>query len=720
MAGFTGPIRKPRTSITYQLGAVIVALLMVLLPVVYLGVIALAMYGVYYHAVNHTGILTTDDVRGRAKIFAFLLYVAPIVVGAVLTLFMIKPLFARSERGGRTRSLRREAEPLLFAFVDRICATVGAPLPKQIDVDCDINASARFRRGMLSMLGSDLVLTIGMPLIAGLNTRQLAGVLAHEFGHFSQGFGMRLTYLIRSLSHWFMRVVYQRDRADEWLQQSAAEADIRFGWILYLAMGGVWISRRVLWVLMYVGHFFGSYLLRQMEFDADRYETRLAGSGAFEQTARQLHVLNFAAQGAYADLREFYREGRLGDDLPRLIMARAAQISPEVKQAIDKEIATRKTGLFDTHPCDGDRIIAAKREDSDGVFRIEMPAGALLTNFEASSKAATLEFYRGIFGSQLEKAELRPVAEIVAKHQRAREGESALERFFQVEWSLFAPLALDGVHLAPPANAAATLEQLKTVRRQMVEKVEAIRGAAQLLRDSRQKASEAQQLGCLLRANVKLNKQTIAAAGGADGVKRANVAAEKDIERALQQLRVYNQLATQRISLALALYRLPKVVARVPEPRPSAADVDAIFEALRTLSGAMATLVTLGPQHASLGALFDALQSGSRPEEVSLIIRDLMDRMLPRAKTMRGSLERSYYPFEHAKGRVTLSQYVMPEVPVTDDLASIYNSIGQAMETAPTLYVRLLGEIVHTVERTEIACGLSSLAAAATAAIASG
>jgi hypothetical protein len=55
-------------------------------------------------------------------------------------------------------------------------------------------------------LGNDLVLTIGLPLVAGFNLREFAGVLAHEFGHFSQGVGMRISYVIRSISFWFTRV----------------------------------------------------------------------------------------------------------------------------------------------------------------------------------------------------------------------------------------------------------------------------------------------------------------------------------------------------------------------------------------------------------------------------------------------------------------------------------------------------------------------------------
>ena len=58
-------------------------------------------------------------------------------------------------------------------------------MPKRIDLDCQLNAAASLRRGALSLFGNDLVLTIGLPLVAGLNVQQFAGVIGHEFGHFT-------------------------------------------------------------------------------------------------------------------------------------------------------------------------------------------------------------------------------------------------------------------------------------------------------------------------------------------------------------------------------------------------------------------------------------------------------------------------------------------------------------------------------------------------------
>jgi len=132
------------------------------------------------------------------------------------------------------------------------------------------------------MFGNDLTLTIGMPLVAGLPMQHFAGVLAHELGHFSQGGGMRLTYLVRSVNAWFARVVYERDAWDEKLVEWSETGDIRTRIPFYLARLFVWLSRRILWGLMLVGQAVSCFMLRQMEFDADRYEARLAGSTAFE------------------------------------------------------------------------------------------------------------------------------------------------------------------------------------------------------------------------------------------------------------------------------------------------------------------------------------------------------------------------------------------------------------------------------------------------------
>ncbi|CAN0337322.1 unnamed protein product, partial [Ectocarpus sp. 4 AP-2014] len=400
---FDGAIRPVRPTITYRLGLLVATAVVLLTPVVYLSLIAAIGYGVYYHAVNHQEVLTA--VRGRAAIMVFILYAAPLVIGPIAILFMLKPFFTGPRHERRSRSLTRKSEPLLFAFVDMVCQAVRAPKPKRIDVDCQMNASASFRSGLWSMLGNDLVLTIGMPLAAGLSLRQFGGVLAHEFGHFSQGAGMRLTYVLRSVSAWLHRSVYERDAWDEWLASSAADLDLRIGWVLWLAMLMVWFARRVLWLLMMLSMVVVGYVLRQMEYDADRYEARFAGSDSFEATTTKLARLGVAMQKSYSQLGVSHREGKLVDDLPRLVLSNERKLEKTVISDLTDHLRNASTGLFDSHPTDRDRIASAQREAADGVFRLEGPAGRLFTDFDAHCRAATWEFYNETLGGQVKRTQ---------------------------------------------------------------------------------------------------------------------------------------------------------------------------------------------------------------------------------------------------------------------------------------------------------------------------
>src|SRR5690349_3556293 len=243
VAAFGGPVPRTRVSVLYQVGLVLVSGMMILLPVVYLALVGAAAYGVYLYA-THFGFLL-QSFRGGIYVYGFkvVLFLAPLFSGVILVLFMIKPLFARRARRAQPLAMNPALEPALYAFIAKICDLVGAPMPRRIDLACELNASASFRRGAASLLGNDLVLTIGLPLVAGLNLAQFAGVIAHEFGHFTQGFGMRLSYVIRSVNGWFARVAYERDAWDVTLEEWAQADDWRVQIIVNLARLAVWFSR---------------------------------------------------------------------------------------------------------------------------------------------------------------------------------------------------------------------------------------------------------------------------------------------------------------------------------------------------------------------------------------------------------------------------------------------------------------------------------------------
>jgi Zn-dependent protease with chaperone function len=411
VAAFEGPITRTRVSALYRVGLVLVTLMMILLPLVYLALIAATVYGVWAYATHFTFLLHSAQGGARIYVGRLMLYFTPLVIGVVLVFFMVKPLFARRPPRAQPLAMNPALEPALYAFIARICDLVGAPMPRRIDLICDLNASASFRRGAASLLSNDLVLTIGLPLVAGLSLQQFAGVIAHEFGHFAQGFGMRLSYIIRHINFWFLRVVYERDAWDVWLEEWGMEAqDAGVLIIVNLARLGVGTSRLLLKVLMLLAHAISCFLLRQMEYDADSYEIKVAGSSAAEAATRRMAELGEAINRSYKEMRTTWTMSRrLPDDFPAYVVVQHAKLPPLFCQRMQDTLGLARTGLFDTHPSDGDRIRRARQAGDAGVFRLELPAEVLFSHFDIVSKQVTQLHYAEDLGLPFVSENLRPV-----------------------------------------------------------------------------------------------------------------------------------------------------------------------------------------------------------------------------------------------------------------------------------------------------------------------
>jgi len=155
----TGSVSPAKLSPAYRFGAFIASLGMVLLPLLYIGMIVAVGWGLWRFA-DAGPTVETGRRKGSAVLFT---YVAPLVIGAIVLLFMIKPLFSRRPKAAEPRALSRDEEPRLFAFIEQICDLVGAPHPKRVLVDLNVNASASLAHGAWSLFSRNLTLTIGLP-----------------------------------------------------------------------------------------------------------------------------------------------------------------------------------------------------------------------------------------------------------------------------------------------------------------------------------------------------------------------------------------------------------------------------------------------------------------------------------------------------------------------------------------------------------------------------
>jgi len=693
LAAIEEPIAPVSTPAQYKLALLLAAVIMVLLPIVYVGVACCFAFVVYYHAVHSLSIFS--HVRGRGVVLALIIYVGPLIAGVTAVLFMFKPLFSRASRTDQPLSLSRDKEPILFDFVDKLCDTVHAPRPKRIDVDCQVNASASFRRGWLSMLlGNDLVLTIGLPLITGMTLKQFGGILAHEFGHFAQGGGMRLSYVIRTVSHWFTRVVYERDTWDVNLERWSKEYDLRIGIIFYLARGCVWLTRRILWVLMMIGHGVSGLLLRQMEFDADRHEVRFSGSDQIETTTRRLHELMVAHNMAFSDLSVAYQEGRLADDMIELVALNAGDLPDDVEELINKQISEGQTGWLDTHPCDRERIASGQKENADGVFQLNGPAKALFVGFKAISKAASINMYRISLEDKFHRDRLQPTEQIIAVRNAQKKASEALASFFQNGWTPLQQFTMPAEELEA-SSIKESAARLNALRQRIVKVAPRQEKTVARIAKADEELSECIRASLLHDSEFKVATDTFSRnLSSTSLVKRESDAITLDWTAAESDYSEFENVLQERLWTAVALLDDSSVQSSLPLAADWIQERDTrLLPALRAMMSGLPDINRFRSDSQRFYMCLSLLENENESEGLYRETPKVMAELCQQIQSLRQSFGGLAYPFEHLERDMTLGRFLCETIPESENPGQVYEATSTLIENFYQLYERIMGRL---------------------------
>jgi Zn-dependent protease with chaperone function len=674
-----------------------VSLAMILLPLLYLGLIALTIYGIYFHAVNNVGILEGLGARIR-----FLIYVAPIAVGVILVLFMIKPIFARPAPRPKAHRIRRSDAPFLFSFVERLCRILKAPVPTRIQADVQINASAGLELGMVTTARKETILTIGLPLVAGMSLMELTGVLSHEFGHFRQGSGMRFSQLIRRINFWFGRVVHDRDEWDDKLVEWSREGSW-FSLIAGLARFCVWVSRGILRIFMIAGHVVSSFLMRQMEFHADRHEVLIAGSDTFAQTATRIRVLSVANQLAFGELGDSLNEGRLSDNLPFHIVAKAKSFSKDTLKAIRETTAEEGTGWFDTHPSDRVRAEQARQMRAPGIFRLRAPATILFHDFEGLSKRVTLEFYRQALGDVREEA---------------------ASRYFQGLLSATRMLPLNLRRLEAPQDGKTSLENLLVSRMYLEERLPEAQKAYGEYGQAVELMANAMLAGDLLNAGVQPDTESFRLpAATHQGTERLQTRASSMMESQRPFIDAWEKHLRTRMISAFACLQGREMRAKVADADELLKQANRLVACQFHLQLALPQVAELREKGASLELLGNQLNRFGDNEQIVQQMTTLVRSIRQDLLTVFEGLKGTPYPFAKGDDEINCSQYFLKDMPQVhsftfgtvgaqldgDTLVQIHQAGQELCQRYYTLHLRVLGQLALIAERVEEAVGLTPL-----------
>jgi len=680
----TGRITPAPVGLSYKLGAMLNAIAMLLLPGLYLGMVG-GLGWFIYSRITSAGPAGQPGSSDSDVWYFFLM-----IVGAITLLFMIKPIFARRPKRPPALEITRAEQPRLFAFIDAICAQVRAPRPRHVFVDLQINASASFSRSFGSLLRRDLTLSVGLPLVAGLSARDFGGVLAHEFGHFAQGAAMRITYVIRSTNAWFARVVYERDGLDDFLRVASMRI---IGLILCVARILIWLARKILWVLMWLGNALSCFMLRQMEMDADYYETQVAGSESFARTMATLRLLGAGWRRSVAIQQESYAAGRLVDDIPRFVALEAQRLPAEARDAIMKEAAEPKTGWFNTHPSDMERMRAAEDAKAAGVLAGEGPAADLFDDFSSVARQVTLVYYQGDENINLKGAQLVPLDTVANERSAREETEKATKDFFHGLLTIRTMLILSPGELRrTPRLEDLTADWRDAQRRQLA----ALPGTEKLIGEMIEadgKDLAMAQAKAILQAGFKVKDGQFGLAKPSwQTVSDFQDEARRKITQRRDGLVAAHTATRDRFVAALRTYFLEPLPCGLSPEAP--AEIERLVRIISRFDASTDALVSLRNQ----AAAFELLMANMPKEGVSTYyttareIGSSMIRVTDRLLEAAAGLE---YPFDHARGKVLLSKFLVETPTRSDESIHAFQRARALIDRFFALYDRINGRLTQ-------------------------
>ena len=306
--------------------------------------------------------------------------------------------------------------PALQAEIERIRRQTGAPPLHGIYLNDDLNAAAAWVPGGWRFWRHRQYLVLGLPLLRLLDRRELAAVIAHEFGHFHSSQGVFDTWIYR------LRVVWHRVAEGTGPELASQAALVLFS---------RWYARR------FDERSF--VLARQREYEADQAAAFVAGA---EHAATALVRIELASRWLEQCFWPSVRESVSAQSYPPMqAHARLGQGIAEHRRRqrhVPEWLQVVSPAIEDTHP----RL--RQRLEALGVPEVQP--------LQADTPSAAEEWLDPELRDRLELAFSRHWQEQVraeweAQHQAAQkelrrlDELQALERRAPAEWLEYAALA---------------------------------------------------------------------------------------------------------------------------------------------------------------------------------------------------------------------------------------------------------------------------------------
>ena len=622
-----------------------------------------------------------------------------VVAGVALVALLLKPLLALPRGAMPGLPVAEAAQPDLHAFVADLCEAVGVAPPTELRLCNDASMEARYRRGWRGVGRGETRLSLGLPLVASLSSRQVAGAVAQAMQPFDPLGGPRLGALIEAQLAWLQRAVHEPDAVDRRLQawRAGREEEAR----LLRALAAVAAAaRRPVRLRLALSRRLCARLVHRRVADADAAGGRFAGSAELRRMLEERRLLAFAAAETLPRLRETWaREGRLPASLPHAVVARASRHPPELRNLLQRAQEQRIAARGEAVPGDRQRLARLERLELAPAYRCESDAAVLCRQPERLMQTLTLHHYHRELRLPVSRNDL---VRTPAEGSPEAEAEQRLAAFFGGAYRDRVALELGRRVRRYTAGGDAASRWRRAVAGpapgEAGSVMAALDGADAALvgatcRETAVRASLGARLGQLARGN-----------GTPESAHRACREAEQAFDAARDRAQRALRPAATRLAAALALLDHPQVRERVPEAARWSGEAERLVRTFETVEG-------LYPQLRALRLHGLVLESVLGHEGASDAASEQADDIARLRIGIGAVLKKVPYPLAEGPGTGDLRRWVARDCPEGEAPPA---RLDQAIETVRRLELLqrlILGQLVDIATRLEAAAGLTRPAA---------
>lgn len=667
----------------------------------YLVVLTGLLAALFYQSLFSDWLLAYVPSAAAAGIHALLL-----LAGVAAFALLLKPLLALKRSGVPGVPLPETAEPDLHAFVGDVCEAFGVPQPAEVRVSIDATLEARYRRGWCGIRRGETVLTIGLPLVASLNARQLAGAVGRAMQPFDPMAAPRLGCLLEGQLEWLRRAVHEPDAVDHALRRWRAGREGKGGLPGLLAKAVAVARRPTAWRLAFSRRFCRRLLHRRVA-DADAAGRWLAGNEDYAATLEQYRLLAFAAEETIPRLRQTWEdEGRLPANVAMALVARASRHPAEVRTLLQQAQEQRVAAHGEVVPSDRQRLARLAEEEVPPRYRCEAEATGLFRHLERFMHKMSVRYYQRDLGlpvtsNKLVRTPVRGSAEDKA--------EQRLERFFDGAYRDFVPLAL-GFEMRRYLDDNEAVTRWRRAAGAEPRPGGQATGPAATFDQADERLIEAACREAMTRAGLDSRLGELALGGRPrESVQQACREAEHAYERALEQAKQTLRTPASRLAAGLALLGHPEVQGRAPGAARLQREANALLHTSELLERLYPQLRELRLQTVVLESVINhgAGRDKQALRDVTAELSDDVGRLLT---GIGAALKQVPHPF--AGGGVhDLRRWVGQGLPDEETPAAHLDRAVETVRRLALLQRLILGQLTHITAWLEQSAGLVRSAA---------